>query len=158
MFWKFKKYQLKVPAHIDYLGDLRAFVVKIRDDYDFSDKIINAFRLCVDEAATNIIQHSYKDTEGQITIRASIKKKHLTIFIIDQGLYFDLRKIQAPDLNYYIDIGKKGGLGVFIIRKLMDEIDYYKTREGNILKLTKYREIETKKKRLRLFFSTSNFS
>ncbi len=158
MFWKSKKYQLKVPAHIDYLSDLRAFVVKIKDDYDFSDKVINAFKLCVDEAATNIIQHSYKGTEGQIIIRALIKRKHLTIFIIDQGMYFDLRKIQDPDLNYYIDIGKKGGLGVFIIRKLMDEIDYYKTREGNILKLTKYREPEAKKKRLRLFFSMSNFS
>jgi len=156
LFWRTKKYQLKVPAHVDYLGDLRAFITKIKEDFDFSDKVINAFRLSIDEAATNIIQHSYKDIEGQITIRASVKKNHLTVFIIDQGLFFDLRKIQDPDLNNYVNIGKKGGLGIFIIRKLMDEIDYYKTREGNVLKLTKYRDPQNKKRGLRLFFSMSN--
>ncbi|KAA3659594.1 MAG: tetratricopeptide repeat protein, partial [Calditrichaeota bacterium] len=64
--------------------------------------------------------------------------------LIDTGKYFDPRTVKAPDLDRYVDIGKKGGLGIFIIRKLMDEIDYRRTEEGNELRMTKYRD-KTKK-------------
>jgi len=141
-----EKQQLKVPAHIDYLGDLRDFVTQIGRKHNFSDKVINAFKLSVDEAATNIIRHAYRETEGVITIRAIVRKNSLTISLIDQGKFFDPKRVKDPDLNRYVDIGKKGGLGIFIMRKLMDEIDYRKTEEGNELRITKYREKTEKKK------------
>lgn len=146
MIKSLEKQQLKVPAHVDYLGDLRDFVTQIGRKHNFSDKIINAFKLSVDEAATNIIRHAYRETEGLITIRAVAKKNSLTISLIDQGKFFDPKRVKDPDLNRYVDIGKKGGLGIFIMRKLMDEIDYRKTEEGNELRITKYREAIEKKK------------
>lgn len=152
MFQDVERQQLKVPAHIDYLGDLRDFVTKIGRKHKFSDKVVNAFKLSLDEAATNIIRHAYRESDGLITIRAIVKKNSLTLIIIDQGMYFDPKRVKDPDLNRYIDIGKKGGLGIFIMRKLMDEIDYRKTEEGNELRITKYREQPTEKK---LFKSVS---
>lgn len=143
MFKSVEKQELRVPAHIDYLGDLRDFVTNLGRKYSFSDKIVNAFKLSIDEVATNIIRHAYRDNDGFITIRATIKKNSLSLSIIDQGMYFDPKRVKDPDLNRYIDIGKKGGLGIFIIRKLMDEIDYNKTDEGNELRITKYREGQT---------------
>ncbi len=140
MLRKVEKEQLKVPAHIDYLGDLRDFVKQVGKRHGFSDKIINAFKLSIDEAATNIIRHAYRDQDGLITVRAIVKKTSLTICIIDQGTFFDPNRVKDPDLNRYIDIGKKGGLGIFIMRKLMDEIDYRRTEEGNELRITKYRD------------------
>jgi len=140
MFKGVEKRELKVPAHIDYLGDLRDFITQIGRRNKFSDKVVNAFKLSIDEAATNIIRHAYRDSEGMITIRAVVKKSSLTLSIIDQGMYFDPKRVKDPDLNRYIDIGKKGGLGIFIMRKLMDEIDYRKTEEGNELRITKYRD------------------
>ena len=91
MFKAAEKEQLKVPAHIDYLGDLRDFVIRIGRKHGFSDKQINAFKLSVDEAATNIIRHAYRESDGQglITIRAVIKKNSLTLSLVDQGTYFD---------------------------------------------------------------------
>ncbi|MFQ5649218.1 MAG: SpoIIE family protein phosphatase [bacterium] len=145
MFTNVEKQQLKVPAHIDYLGDLRDFVTQIGKKHRFSDKVVNAFKLAVDEAATNIIRHAYRDTDGLITIRAIVKKNSLTLSIIDQGKYFDPNRVENPDLNRYIDIGKKGGLGIFIMRKLMDEIEYSRTEEGNELRITKYRDQAEKK-------------
>ncbi|MFQ5708355.1 MAG: SpoIIE family protein phosphatase [bacterium] len=145
MFKAPEREQLKVPAHIDYLGDLRDFVTQIGKKHDFSDKLINAFKLAIDEAATNIIRHAYREKEGLITIRAIVKKKSLTIALIDQGTFFDPKRVKDPDLKRYVAIGKKGGLGIFIMRKLMDEIDYRKTEEGNELRVTKYREPLTKK-------------
>ncbi|MFQ5750503.1 MAG: SpoIIE family protein phosphatase, partial [bacterium] len=146
MLKKAEKEQLKVPAHIDYLGDLRDFVTHVGKKHGFADKIINAFKLSIDEAATNIIRHAYRDGDGLITIRAIVKRNSLTISILDQGTYFDPKRVKDPDLNRYIDIGKKGGLGIFIMRRLMDEIDYCRTEEGNELRITKYREVPEKKK------------
>jgi serine phosphatase RsbU (regulator of sigma subunit)/anti-sigma regulatory factor (Ser/Thr protein kinase)/tetratricopeptide (TPR) repeat protein len=140
--------QLKVPANIDYLGDLRDFVTQVGKRHGFTDKVVNAFKLAIDEAATNIIRHAYRDGDGEgfITIRAIVKKSSLTIALIDQGTYFDPKRVKDPDLKRYIDIGKKGGLGIFIMRKVMDSIDYRRTEEGNELRITKYRDVPQKKK------------
>ncbi|MFQ5636751.1 MAG: SpoIIE family protein phosphatase [bacterium] len=140
MLRKVEKEQLKVPANVDYLGDLRDFVSQVGKKHRFPDKVINAFKLAIDEAATNIIRHAYRDQQGLITLRTIVRKNSLTICIVDQGTYFDPKRVKDPDLNRYIAIGKKGGLGIFIMRKLMDEIDYRRTEEGNELRITKYRD------------------
>ncbi|NIR52436.1 SpoIIE family protein phosphatase [candidate division KSB1 bacterium] len=146
MLRKVEKEQLKVPADVDYLGDLRDFVTQVGKKHGFSDKMINSFKLAIDEAATNIIRYAYRDSEGLITLRTIVRKNSLTLCIIDQGTYFDPKRVKDPDLKRYMDIGKKGGLGIFIMRKLMDEIDYRRTEEGNELRITKYREKEEAKK------------
>lgn len=148
MFKSVTKEQLKVPAHIDYLADLREFVTRIGKKHGFSDRVINAFKLAIDEAGTNVMRHAYRDTggDGFITIRAIVKANSLTICLIDQGKYFDPTHVKDPDLQRYVDIGKKGGLGIFIMRRLMDEIDYRKTEEGNELRLTKNRDAPQKLK------------
>ena len=145
LFTRKQREQLQVPAHVDYLGDLRAFVASVGEKYNYSEKLINAFKLTIDEAASNIIRHGYRDEDGTILIRAVIKKKSLTICLIDQGRYFDPKGVKNPDLNRYIDDGKRGGLGIFIMRKLMDEMHYKKTEEGNELQMTKYRDGDKKK-------------
>ena len=142
MFKSTIKEQLKVPAHVDYLSELRAFVTRVGRKHGISDKAVNAFKLAIDEAGTNIIRHAYRDIaeSGFILLRVIIRKASVTVSLIDQGKYFDLRNVKDPDLKRYVEIGKRGGLGIFIIRKLMDEIDYRKTEEGNELRLTKYRQ------------------
>lgn len=149
MLRRVEKEQLRVPAHLDYLGDLRDFVTQVGKKHRLADKMINAFKLAIDEAATNIIRHAYRDTDGFITIRAIVKKNALTIALIDQGTYFDPKRVKDPDLRRYIDIGKKGGLGIFIMRRVMDDIDYRRTEEGNELRITKYREAPQKKRLVR---------
>lgn len=142
MFKQIIKEELKVPAHIDYLADLREFVSRTGKKYGFSEKIIKNFKIAIDEAATNVIRHAYREVEGGgfLLIRAIIKKNSLTICLIDQGKYFDPKHVQSPDLQRYVQIGKRGGLGIFMMRKLMDEVDYRKTAEGNELRLTKHRD------------------
>ncbi|MDZ7291993.1 MAG: SpoIIE family protein phosphatase [candidate division KSB1 bacterium] len=155
MFKSVSKEQLKVPAHIDYLADLRDFVTRVGKKHGFSDRVINAFKLAIDEAGTNIMRHAYRDTggEGFITIRAIVKKDNLTICLIDQGKYFDPKHVKDPDLQRYVEIGKKGGLGIFIMRRLMDDIEYRKTEEGNELRLTKNRDGPPRRSKFRMPFS-----
>ena len=149
MFRHVAKEELRVPGKVEYLGELRDFVTRVGKKHGFSERIINAFKLSIDEAATNIIKHAYRDWEGDITLRAVAKKNSLTIVLVDQGKYFDPRKVSSPDLQRYVDIGKKGGLGIFIMRRLLDSIEYRKTEEGNELWMMKVRD-EAKKRKLSL--------
>jgi len=134
------KEQLRVPAKVDYLKELRDFVTKVGKKHGFSDRVINAFKLSIDEAATNIIKHAYRDWDGDITLKIIVKSKSMTLVLIDQGKYFDPRQVNDPDLQRYVAIGKKGGLGIFMMRRLLDGIDYRKTELGNELWLTKNKD------------------
>jgi anti-sigma regulatory factor (Ser/Thr protein kinase) len=146
LFRRVVKEQLVVPARIEHLGDLRDFVTRFGKKQGISDRIINAFKLSVDEAATNIIKHAYRDTDGDITIRAILKQETINIVLIDQGKFFDPRQVNDPDLQRYVNIGKKGGLGIFIMRRLLDNMEYRKSEDGNELWLIKYQESAQKKK------------
>ncbi len=130
----------RVPADIEHLKELRDFITRTGRKYGVSERIINAFKLAVDEAGTNIIRHAYRDWKGDITIRMVIKEKNITVSLIDKGHSFDPNKVSDPDLKRYIDIGKKGGLGIFIMRRMIDDIDYRKTVDGNELRLIKNRD------------------
>lgn len=146
MFRTVAKEELRVPGRVEYLGELRDFVTRVGKKYGFSERIINAFKLSIDEAATNIIKHAYRDWEGDVTLRVVAKKDSLTMVLIDQGKYFDPRQVNSPDLQRYVEIGKKGGLGIFIMRRLLDHIEYRKSEEGNELWMVKNRDEEKKKK------------
>lgn len=141
MFKNVRKEEITIPAQMSYLTQVRDFIERIGKKYKFDDKIINSFKLVVDEACTNIIRHGYRDIKnGEITLKAIIRRLSLTIIIIDQGTSYDPRQANTPDLDKYIKIGKKGGLGILMMRKLMDDMQYAVTERGNELRLTKFRE------------------
>lgn len=141
MFKNVAKEEIVIPARMNSLREVRDFIEQIGKRYRFSEKVVNSFKLVVEEACTNIIRHGYLDIkDGKITLRAIIRRLSLTIVIIDQGKSFDPRQIKNPDLQKYVQIGKKGGLGIFMMRKLMDDIQYNVTPRGNELRLTKTRE------------------
>jgi len=137
------KEQLVVPANIDYLGDLRDFVILVGKKYHYPDKLINAFKLAVDEAATNIIKHASEDDDNLITIEAIVKRASLTIRLIDQGTFFDPNWVKDPNIKKHIEIGQKASLGILLMRRLMDKIDYRRTDAGNELRLTKFYKPES---------------
>jgi len=131
--------QVKVPAQMSYLRVLRKFVTRIGTRYGFSSGELYAFKSAVDEACTNIIEHGYQFRDGSITLKAIINGKRFTIELLDHGEKFDFYSISNPNLKNYVRTRKKGGLGIFIMRRLLDEVDYQSTKSGNILRLTKIR-------------------
>ena len=150
MFKNVKKEEITIPAQMSYLVQVRDFIEHIGKKYKFDDKTINSFKLVIDEACTNIIRHGYRDIKnGEITIKAIIRRLSLTILMIDQGISYDPRQANTPDLAKYVNIGKKGGLGILMMRKLMDDIQYTVTERGNEFRLTKYRENTQEPKLLR---------
>jgi anti-sigma regulatory factor (Ser/Thr protein kinase) len=136
-----KKRKLIVPAEIKYLAQIRNFVNYIGRRYAYSNKDIHATMLAVEEACANIMRHGYKGiADGQITVKILVRRMCITVILIDQGQSFDPRTVNKPDLFAYVEMGKVGGLGIMMIRKLMDELRYDVTARGNEFRLTKYRE------------------
>jgi len=141
------KEEIKVPAQVESVGKLRDFCTRLFHKHKIEDAVLNAFKLSIDEAATNIIKYGSAGANSPITLRFIIRDESVTAFLIDNGKYFDPMRVSDPDLQHYVRTRKKGGLGIFIIRKLMDSLEYTKTEEGNQLKLTKLR---TKKSKLNM--------
>ncbi len=81
--------------------------------------------LAVDEACTNIIKHAYKSfPEGEIVIHLKFDHKKLTVEIKDYGKAFEPELIPPPDLQKYYRQRRIGGLGMYLMKTLMDEVKY----------------------------------
>lgn len=135
--------QVKVPARMSYLKVLRKFVTRVGTKYGFTSAELYAFKSAVDEACTNIIEHGYEYQDGSITLKTFFENNRFTIELIDNGKSFDFQGVTNPDLHNYVSIGKRGGLGIFIIRRLLDEVDYRSTEDGNVLRMTKIRQSQS---------------
>ena len=134
--------KLVVPAIPDSLPIIRNFISQVGNRYRFSQHEINAFKISIDEACTNIIKHGYKNIHppGNITMKVFVNQDRLIVELIDQGKSFDPGRVGNPNVARYVENGRKGGLGIYIMRKFLDAIEYEVTGIGNVLRLTKLRE------------------
>ena len=143
-----KKAKLIIPAEIDYLATVRDFIDNQGEKNYFSSRVIHAIKLATEEACTNIIQHGYTHVlYGKIKIKTVVRHFSFTVILYDQGKSFDPRQVRTPDLKKYVERGKIGGLGIMMIQRLVDVMDYKVTKNGNEFHLTKYCE-ELKRNKL----------
>jgi serine/threonine-protein kinase RsbW len=121
---KFQR-QLKVKSRTENLSEIRDFIYGNASAAGFSDEVIEKIILAVDEACTNIIKHAYKlNPEGEILIKIKYNTNKLVVELTDYGISFEPEKIPDPDLRKYYQQHKVGGLGMYLIKTLMDEVKY----------------------------------
>jgi len=130
---------VQFAAKFEYLDEIREFVGAIARSGGFSDKDVYNIQLATDEAASNIIEHAYERiTDGVLELSCGVGDDLITIVLIDHGESFDPSEIPLPDLKADLSDRKIGGLGIFLMRKLMDEVHYEaKSNKSNILTMTK---------------------
>ncbi len=124
---------------------MRSFVSDAAQRFGFTEGEVGQIELAVDEACTNIIKHAYKyNPDGIIEIRISslgsqsIPSKFV-VEIFDSGISFDSSKYTAPDMKEYFKKLRHGGLGIVLMKKLMDEVDYgHLGGKQNTIRLVKY--------------------
>lgn len=135
------------PAKFDQLDAIREFAAQAARDAGMDDSAIYAVELSMDEACTNVIEHAYEGMDGgEIECTCDSDDKNLTILIHDHGKSFDPSTIALPNLDADLDSRPVGGLGVFLMNKLMDEVRFEPLGEsGNVLTMIKHRKIETEK-------------
>ena len=132
-------YSLSVEASTSHLAEVRDFVAEHAARLGFSQKEISEIRLAVDEAYTNIIKHAYKKNDhNPVEIELGSDKSKFWVSLLDQGESFDLTSYHEPNLERQIKQGKRGGMGVYLIRKLMDQVHYSRKGAYNEIKMVKH--------------------
>ena len=126
-------------AKFEYLDEIRDFVGDIARAGGFGDKDVYNIQLAADEASSNIIEHAYDGvSNGVLELSCGVKGDILTIILVDHGESFDPSEIPMPDLKADLSERKIGGLGIFLMRKLMDEVHYEsKPNRSNVLTMIK---------------------
>jgi len=117
--------KLKVKSKTENLSSIRDFVGSFAKDEGIDQDIIEKIILAVDEACTNIMKLAYKSfPEGEIIINLKHDKHKFTVVIQDFGKSFRPEEIPDPDLQKYFDEKRIGGLGMYLMKTLMDEVKY----------------------------------
>src|SRR4030095_14437646 len=129
---------VQFAAKFEYLDEIREFVGEIARQGGFSDKDVYNIQLATDEAASNMIEHSYENIpDGVIDLSCGMEGDHIRIVLIDYGEPFDPSVIPLPDLKADLSDRKIGGLGIFLMRKLMDDVHYEpQADKSNVLTMT----------------------
>ena len=116
---------VQFSAKFEFLDEIREFVGEIARAGGFGDKDVYNIQLASDEAASNIIEHAYEGvSDGLLEISCGMRGDAITIILVDHGESFDPSEIPLPDLKADLSDRKIGGLGIFLMRKLMDEVHY----------------------------------
>jgi len=125
---------LKLAAIIENLDQFISFVHTYSVECGFEGKRAMEIELAVEEALVNIFNYAYPDGEGQVEMQCALKEgKKFIIEIRDKGIPFDA--LSRPDPDTTADIGNRevGGLGIFFIKKVADEVRYSRDGDMNVL-------------------------
>jgi serine/threonine-protein kinase RsbW len=132
--------KLKVTSRTENLSVIRKFIQSAAEQLGIKPGITEDVMLAVDEACTNIIKHAYKSyPEGEIFLNLKYSDHKLTIIIVDYGNSFNPENVPDPDLQKYYQQHRVGGLGMYLMKTLMDEVRYNSIPgKYNEVYLTKY--------------------
>ncbi len=128
--------RIKLPAQLEYLQKFIDFVATCSREQGFKKKRIHEIELATEEALVNIFNYAYRETKGDVEIIFKLDdNKRFIIEIVDTGIPFNVLSVAAPDI--YADISERqlGGLGVFLIKEVMDAVHYRYEDNKNILTL-----------------------
>jgi len=129
---------LHFTSDVTVIDSVRDFVRDQAEAIGFDEAHVYSLQLCVVEAVTNVIVHAYEGELGHpIWLEAEGDDSGLTFVVRDQGRCFYMKTHPDPDLKAYMIERRRGGLGVFLMRKLMDDLDLRREGAFNVLRMFK---------------------
>ncbi len=135
---KGKRFELKVDSNLESLSIISDFITKVMRQMGAAAKNIFEVQMAVDEACTNIIQYAYPEQKDVIALICELVDDEFVVTIRDKGEPFDPRSVPPPDLEADLDKRRVGGLGIYFMRKMMDEVNYdFDAKKGNKLTMRK---------------------
>lgn len=131
-------YQITVQASTEHLAEVRDFIRSHAAYFGFSKEKTADICLAVDEAYTNIIKHAYKSNRSKsVDIKLGYEDATFWVTLMDTGNAFDPTHYQKPDIHRRIKQKKRGGVGVYLIKQLMDEVEYLTEDDTNSIRMIK---------------------
>jgi serine/threonine-protein kinase RsbW len=128
---------LKVKSELGELEKVRRFVRNKLRAFELSEEDFYKVELSLVEMCTNIMRYAYPGGNGDIFLETWTDGGRFYIELRDEGVPFDPRRVKKPTLNEMINKNQKGGLGIFLARKLMDGFAYRRESGQNILTMFK---------------------
>jgi len=133
---------LTFPGRFDSLAAISEFVARAAEAAGLDARAVYQVELAVDEACSNIVEHAYGgEGHGDIEVTCRINSDGLTVTLRDYGRPFDPTGVALPDLHASLEDRDLGGLGLYFMRQLMDEVHFEFTPDsGNLLTMVKRKQ------------------
>ncbi len=131
--------ELTVDASVDNVGLVTDFVDRQLEKVDCPEKALSQVNVAIDELFGNIARYAYPDREGTATIRVETvdDPREARITLIDRGIPYDPLAQETPDTTLSAEEREIGGLGVFLVKNIMDDVSYMYRDNCNIVQITK---------------------
>src|SRR5512136_1768568 len=122
---------VQVAAELANLGVIRHFVEEKATGLKFDRNVIEDMLQAVEEAVANTILHGYKRRPGEIQVEVHREGSGLVVQLRDQAPHFDPTEFPPPDLTLPLEVRRPGGLGIYLVRKFTDMVNYRVTSDGS---------------------------
>jgi serine/threonine-protein kinase RsbW len=135
-----KVHRLTIAGRFDQLERVCQLIAHVASEAGLGEEECGRCQLAVDEACTNIIEHGYGgEDRGTIELTCQVREGELVITVQDHAQQFDPTEVPPPKLNAPLDEIKVGGLGIYLMRQVMDAVEFTYEAGGNKLVLVKRR-------------------
>ena len=129
---------LRLASQLSELPRLAAEVARLGREQDLPAEVVSDLTLALEEAVSNVIRHGYGERpDGPISVAFRATGESIVITVEDTAVGFDPLKHPEPDLTVPVEARPAGGMGVYLIKRLMDDVDYRVDDGRNVLTLTK---------------------
>ena len=129
--------EINVKATIENISAITDFINNELDLYNCPEKEKIKIDIVIDELITNIAKYAYGSDIGDVTFQVEIDKNNIYMKFIDSGIPYNPMEHAEPDVSLSVEDRPVGGLGIFLVKKLMDKMEYGYIDEKNILKIQK---------------------
>ena len=132
-------YQYNIGCSLNNLKGIRDFIRKSLKGHGVSEVMMNDIVLAIDEMCSNLMIHSHQcNPKDELELHVIVPKKGNLIFeIVDDGSMFDINQFREPELGNLVHEKRKGGLGIRLVKSIMDKVEYLHEGNKNICRLTK---------------------
>ena len=125
-------------ANNQELSHVQEFVQKVLQRYGCNDKTIMQINLVIEEVFVNIASYAYQNDDGTCKVIVDYDGvKQVMITFEDNGIPFNPLEKENPDITLSAEKREVGGLGIFITKQIMDQVEYIYENQKNVLKMTK---------------------
>ncbi len=132
--------ELKVDAKLEKLDDIMNFIWEELSKIEYPKKLRLKLQLAVEEIFVNIASYAYVDKTGYAIVKVNVQEepKAAVITFIDGGIKYNPLEKEDPDLNMPLEERTEGGFGIYMVKNIMDDVEYDYVDSQNILTIIKY--------------------
>lgn len=131
---------LRIKNDIHELSTMSRFLEETGEVWELDAQLIMSLNLAMEEAVSNVIFYGYENdipVEDAVVILLKREKDNLTVVLEDHGKAFDPTDKPDPDLTLSAEDRPIGGLGIYLIKQIMDEVSYQRVGDRNIFSMKK---------------------